>query len=59
MARRGISSGSQFVAATGYSRAVVDADRVLVPDTAGSDYQTGAIAPLLRHDLEGAARRGA
>lgn len=59
MAWRGSSPGCQSVAAAGYSRAVAGGDWVLVPDTTGSDYQTGAIAPLLRHDFEDAARRRA
>src|SRR5207302_3353378 len=42
--RRLISSGSPFEAATGYSRAVVDGERVFVAGTTGFDYAAMTIA---------------
>ena len=45
MNRRGISTGSKFEAAFGYSRAVVDGDWIFVSGTTGFDYATGAIEP--------------
>jgi enamine deaminase RidA (YjgF/YER057c/UK114 family) len=42
--RRLISSGSPFEAATGYSRAVVDGEWVLVAGTTGFDYAHMTIA---------------
>ena len=44
MARKLISSGSQFEADIGYSRAVVDGDWVFVSGTTGFDYATMTIA---------------
>jgi enamine deaminase RidA (YjgF/YER057c/UK114 family) len=43
--RRLISSGSEFEAQIGYSRAVVDGDWVFVSGTTGFDYATMTIAP--------------
>lgn len=43
--RRLISSGSSFEALAGYSRAVVDGDRVHVSGTTGFDYATMTIDP--------------
>jgi enamine deaminase RidA (YjgF/YER057c/UK114 family) len=40
-----ISSGSEFEAQIGYSRAVVDGDWVFVSGTTGFDYATMTIAP--------------
>ena len=45
MTRRLISSGSEFEAQIGYSRAVVDGDWVFVSGTTGFDYATMTIAP--------------
>jgi enamine deaminase RidA (YjgF/YER057c/UK114 family) len=42
--RRLISSGSEFEAQIGYSRAVVDGEWIFVSGTTGYDYATGAIA---------------
>ncbi len=42
--RKLISSGSEFEAKIGYSRAVMDGDYVFVSGTTGHDYQTMAIA---------------
>ncbi len=44
MTRRRISSGSEFEAMAGYSRAVVDGEWVFVSGTTGFDYATGAIS---------------
>lgn len=44
MARRLISSGSEFEAQIGYSRAVVDGRWVFVAGTTGFDYATMTIA---------------
>lgn len=44
MSRRLISSGSKFEAEIGYSRAVVDGDRVYVSGTTGFDYATMTIS---------------
>ncbi len=45
MTRRLISSGSEFEARIGYSRAVVDGEWVFVSGTTGFDYATMTIAP--------------
>ena len=45
MSRRLISSGSEFEAQIGYSRAVVDGDWVFVSGTTGFDYATMTISP--------------
>ncbi|MGJ3261441.1 MAG: RidA family protein [Rhodospirillales bacterium] len=44
MARRLISSGSEFEAKIGYSRAVVDGEWVFVAGTTGFDYAAGEIS---------------
>jgi len=44
MPRRLISSGSSFEKSIGYSRAVVDGDRVIVSGTTGFDYATMTIS---------------
>ena len=44
MTRRLITSGSEFEAQIGYSRAVVDGDWIHVSGTTGFDYATMAIA---------------
>ena len=44
MPRRLISSGSTFEKSIGYSRAVVDGDRVFVSGTTGFDYATMTIS---------------
>jgi enamine deaminase RidA (YjgF/YER057c/UK114 family) len=44
MTRRHISSGSEFEAQYGYSRAVVDGDYVFVSGTTGYDYETMSIS---------------
>jgi enamine deaminase RidA (YjgF/YER057c/UK114 family) len=43
--RRHISSGSDFEAQIGYSRAVQDGDLIFVSGTTGFDYATGHIDP--------------
>lgn len=43
--RKLISSGSEFEATIGYSRAVVDGDMVYVSGTTGFDYAAGTISP--------------
>ncbi len=45
MAKRLISSGSDFEKVAGYSRAVVDGDYVHVAGTTGFDYATMSIDP--------------
>jgi enamine deaminase RidA (YjgF/YER057c/UK114 family) len=45
VSRRLISSGSEFEAQIGYSRAVVDGDWVFVSGTTGFDYATMTISP--------------
>ncbi|MEI8395351.1 MAG: RidA family protein [Rhodospirillaceae bacterium] len=44
MARKLISSGSDFEKVAGYSRAVVVGDRVFVSGTTGFDYAAGTIS---------------
>lgn len=44
MPRKLISSGSEYEAKFGYSRAVVDGDWVFVSGTTGFDYATGEIS---------------
>lgn len=44
MARQLISSGSEYEARFGYSRAVVEGDWVFVSGTTGFDYATGEIS---------------
>lgn len=44
MSRKLISSGSEFEAKIGYSRAVVDGDYVFVSGTTGYDYSTNTIS---------------
>jgi enamine deaminase RidA (YjgF/YER057c/UK114 family) len=44
MARRLITSGSQFESEIGYSRAVVDGDWIFVSGTTGYDYATMTLA---------------
>lgn len=44
MTRRRLSSGSEFEARIGYSRAVVDGDWIHVAGTTGFDYATMTIA---------------
>lgn len=44
MTRKLISSGSEFEAKIGYSRAVVDGDYVFVSGTTGFDYETMSIS---------------
>lgn len=44
MTRRLISSGSEFEALIGYSRAVVDGDYVFVSGTTGYSYETMSIS---------------
>ncbi len=44
MSRKLISSGSEFEAKVGYSRAVVDGDHVFVSGTTGYDYDTMTIS---------------
>ena len=45
MARKIISSGSEFEEKIGYSRAVVDGDYVFVSGTTGYDYSSMSISP--------------
>lgn len=45
MNRRGISTGSTFEAAYGYSHAVIEDGWVFVAGTTGFDYATGEIEP--------------
>ncbi len=45
MARRRISSGSEFEERIGYSRAVAVGDTVYVSGTTGYDYAAGTISP--------------
>jgi enamine deaminase RidA (YjgF/YER057c/UK114 family) len=44
MSRSYVSSGSEFEAKIGYSRAVIDGDYVFVSGTTGYDYQTMSIS---------------
>ena len=44
MTRRQISSGSKFEAEIGYSRAIVDGDRIWVSGTTGFNYDTMTIS---------------
>lgn len=44
MGRKLVSSGSEFEAKIGYSRAVVDGDYVFVSGTTGYDYETMSIS---------------
>lgn len=43
--RQTVSSGSEFEASIGYSRAVVDGDMIYVSGTTGFDYSAGTISP--------------
>lgn len=52
MARQLISSGSEWEARFGYSRAVVDGDLVFVAGTTGMDYAKGTIAPDVAEQTE-------
>lgn len=52
MARRLISSGSQFERDIGYSRAVVDGDWVFVSGTTGFNYETMTISASLLEQTE-------
>ena len=52
MARRLISSGSQFEHDIGYSRAVVDGDWIFVSGTTGFDYATMSISDQLLDQTE-------
>lgn len=45
MTRKHISSGSEFEAKIGYSRALVDGDYVFVSGTTGYNYKTMSISP--------------
>ena len=56
MARKLISSGSQFEADIGYSRAVVDGDWVFVSGTTGFDYATMTISDDVVAQCEQAMR---
>jgi enamine deaminase RidA (YjgF/YER057c/UK114 family) len=56
MTRQLISSGSQFEAEIGYSRAVVDGDWVFVSGTTGFDYATMRIAEGIVEQCEQALR---
>ncbi|KAK4660961.1 hypothetical protein QC762_123600 [Podospora pseudocomata] len=50
--RKLISSGSQFEARIGYSRAVVQGDMVFVSGCTGYDYKTGLISPNVADQAE-------
>ena len=52
MTRRLLSSGSEFEAQIGYSRAVVDGDWIHVAGTTGFDYATMTIADGLPEQTE-------
>ncbi len=52
MARRLISSGSQFEHDIGYSRAVVEGDWIFVSGTTGFDYATMSISDQLLDQTE-------
>lgn len=52
MARRLISSGSQFEHDIGYSRAVVEGDWIFVSGTTGFDYATMSISDRLLDQTE-------
>jgi enamine deaminase RidA (YjgF/YER057c/UK114 family) len=52
MARRLISSGSQFERDIGYSRAVVDGEWIFVSGTTGFDYATMTISEQLVDQTE-------
>jgi enamine deaminase RidA (YjgF/YER057c/UK114 family) len=52
MARRLISSGSQFEHDIGYSRAVVEGDWIFVSGTTGFDYATMTISDQLLDQTE-------
>ena len=52
MARRLISSGSQFEHDIGYSRAVVEGDWIFVSGTTGFDYATMGISDQLSDQTE-------
>jgi enamine deaminase RidA (YjgF/YER057c/UK114 family) len=52
MARRLISSGSQFEHDIGYSRAVVEGDWIFVSGTTGFDYATMSISDQLLEQTE-------
>lgn len=52
MNRKLISSGSEFEAEIGYSRAVVDGDYVFVSGTTGYDYQSMTISDNLIEQAE-------
>jgi enamine deaminase RidA (YjgF/YER057c/UK114 family) len=52
MARRLISSGSQFEHDIGYSRAVVEGDWIFVSGTTGFDYATMSISEQLLDQTE-------
>ncbi|MEM9755452.1 MAG: RidA family protein [Pseudomonadota bacterium] len=56
MSRRRISSGSEFEAAIGYSRAVIEDGWVFVAGTTGFDYATMEIAPEVEAQCEQAFR---
>ena len=52
MARRLISSGSQFERDIGYSRAVVDEDWIFISGTTGFHYETMTISDNLLEQTE-------
>ncbi len=52
MNRKLISSGSEFEARIGYSRAVVDGDYVFVAGTTGMDYESMSISDDLLEQAE-------